>query len=310
MYLPNNLKNPAPVIVVAPGLNSDIGSFKYAARHLASYGFGIIAINFPQTDAQRMWNVVAGLDTIPRPNAWLQQPQDVTLVLNAVEQKVKSDPLWQGTLGLNNVGMLGQSLGGYTSLGIGGSQTAWDNVLKSCQEVKDPYYLTFNPALIWQCRGVNGMPPIKNMQDKRIKAVIAINPVTNPIYNEQSMGSIKTPILMISGSADIFAPAIPEQIRPFTWLTQTDKYLLLVGNSTHLSFLEGTNNLPPIIVGPDPALARFYLQVLSLAFFNTYLKNQTEFQLYLIRLCLLLISPNPRLTCNCNLGLTKTLQDC
>ena len=68
---------------------------------------------------------------------------------------------------------------------------------------------------------------------------------------------------------------------------------MLVGNSTHLSFLEGTNNLPPIIVGPDPALARFYLQVLSLAFFNTYLKNQTKFQLYLNPTAISTLSKDP-----------------
>ncbi len=293
VYIPNNLNKPAPVIVVAPGLNSDIGAFGYVAKHLASHGFGIIAIDFPQTDAQRIWQELAGLDTIPKPNAWLQQPLDVTSVLNAVELKVKSDAAWKGKLDLTNVGMLGQSLGGYTSLGIGGSQTAWSNVTKACQTLADPYQLTFNPALIWQCRGVNGIPPIENMQDERIKAVIAVNPVTNPIFDQQSMGSMKTPLMMISGSADIFAPAIPEQIRPFTWLTQSDKYLVLINNSTHLSFLEGTNDLPAIIVGPAPDLAHKYLQVLSLAFFNTYLNNQTEFKAYLEPSALSSISQKP-----------------
>jgi predicted dienelactone hydrolase len=293
VYLPEGLKEPAPLVVIAPGLNTDIKSLEYVAKHLASHGFGIIAIDFPQTDSQRITSSLNGLDTIPRPNAWIEQPLEVSLVLDAVKIKIKSDPLWQGKLNLNNVGILGQSLGGYTSMGSGGALTAWPNVLKKCQEIDDPNKVVFNPALIWQCQGITAKPPTVNMQDNRIKALIAINPVTNPIFNQDSVAQMKTPIMIISGSSDVFSPAIPEQIRPFTWLTQPDKYLLLVKNSTHLSFLDGTSNIPAAIVGPAPNVARNYLKVLSLVFFNIYLMNQTQYQKYLTPLAVSALSQDP-----------------
>lgn len=282
VYLPKNIKQPAPVIVIAPGLNSDTSAFVYIAEHLASHGFGIVAVNFPESDNQRLSEALAGLDTLPTPNAWMAQPQDITLVLDTITQKSQSDPNWQGKLNLNNVGVLGHSLGGYTVTAIGGGKVDWNNLMQVCQnKLTDPNQVTLNPAILWQCKGMNSSPPPENLQDPRIKAVIAINPVINPILSEKGLGQMNRPIMIIGGSNDIFAPPLSEQIRPFTWLTNPDKYLVLVKNSTHLSFSQGTDDLPPAIVGPDLALARSYLKALSVAFFDTYLNNNPESAPYL-----------------------------
>ena len=93
--------------------------------------------------------------------------------------------------------------------------------------------------------------------------------------------------MMIAGDKDLFAPALDEQIEPFSWLPEIDKYLVLVKNSTHFSFIGGEDSdndeigLPLQIADDDPALARSYLEVLSVAFFKIYLAKQREFALYL-----------------------------
>ena len=281
VYLPQKLAKPAPVVIIAPGLNSDFQALSYVAQHLASHGFATVGIDFPESDNQRMLDALQGLDTFPNPNAWMNQPKDVSLVLNTLEKKMQSDPNWQGKLDLKNVGILGHSLGGYTATAIGGARVQWPDVLKKCATLNNPNQINLNPALLWQCQGIDGAPPVGDLRDPRIKAVIAINPVTNPAFGNEGVNQLSVPMMFIAGSSDIFAPPLSQQIAPFTALNKDDKYLLLVKNSTHLSFDQGTDQLPDFIVGPGQKLAYDYLKSISLAFFNLYLNQQQEFKPYL-----------------------------
>ncbi len=281
VYLPPKSTKPAPVVVIAPGLNSDFQALSYVAKHLASHGFATVGIDFPESDDQRMLDALQGLDTFPNPNAWMEQPKDITLTLDTLEQKMKSDPNWKGKLNLKNVGILGHSLGGYTATAIGGANVQWADIVKQCATLDDPKQINLNPALLWQCQGIEIGSPLPSLQDPRIKAVIAINPVTNPAFGNEGINQISVPIIFITGSADIFAPPLPEQITPFVALNKEDKYLLFVKNSTHLSFSQGTEKLPDFIVGPGQDLAYNYLKSISLAFFNFYLNQQPEFKPYL-----------------------------
>ena len=281
VYLPQKLAKPAPVVIIAPGLNSDFQALSYVAQHLASHGFATVGIDFPESDNQRMLDALQGLDTFPNPNAWMNQPKDVSLVLNTLEQKMQSDPNWQGKLDLKNVGILGHSLGGYTATAIGGARVQWPDVLKKCATLNNPNQINLNPALLWQCQGIDGAPPVGDLRDPRIKAVIAINPVTNPAFGNDGVNQLSVPMMFIAGSSDIFAPPLSQQITPFTALNKDDKYLLLVKNSTHLSFDQGTDQLPDFIVGAGQKLAYDYLKSISLAFFNLYLNQQQEFKPHL-----------------------------
>ncbi|WLT37846.1 hypothetical protein NON20_19545 [Synechocystis sp. B12] len=95
------------------------------------------------------------------------------------------------------------------------------------------------------------------------------------------MKNLAVPTLIVAGSKDIFAPPVPEQIIPFSLIEGVDKYLLLVQNGTHLSFLEDTDNLPEKIVGLGQDLAYTYMKSLGLAFFDLYLQQDSSFKPYL-----------------------------
>lgn len=281
LYLPQGNREPAPLVVISPGLNSNFQAFTYIADHLASYGFAIAGIDFPESDAARMQDSLQGLDAFPNPNAWLNQPQDITLVLDTLAEKAKTNPSWQGKFNTENVGILGHSLGGYTAIASGGATLEWPEVLKQCGQLNQPNQINLNPALLWQCQGVESKPPVANLKDDRVKAVLAINPVTNPIFGPDGIKNIAVPVMVVAGSNDVFAPPVPEQIVPFAAIDSNDKYLVLVKNATHLSFIEGTKNLPDKIVGPGQDLAYTYMKSLGLTFFNLYLKQEQEFRPYL-----------------------------
>ncbi len=285
VYLPISTDKPAPVVVIAPGLNTNWQNFTYIAEHLASYGFGVAAVNFPGTNARRVNAVLNGLDTPPKDNQWVEQPKTVTRLLDEIERKSQNEESWRGKLDLQRVGIIGQSLGGYTAMAIAGAKVDWQHLQKECQKIGSPEQINLNPALFWQCQSANNSVSNTNLRDRRIVAAIAINPVTNPVFSQLGMSQFDSPLLIIAGDRDIFAPALDEQLVPFTWLPKNNKYLVLVKNSTHFSFIdEGDSDefeLPINLMGFNPALARSYLKVLSVAFFKTHLAQQNEFRFYL-----------------------------
>lgn len=93
--------------------------------------------------------------------------------------------------------------------------------------------------------------------------------------------------MLVAGSDDIFTPAVPEQIQPFTWLKNPEKYLVLIEKATHFTTIGGSNSersvlpIPAEVLGPDPSRARPYINALSTAFFQNYLANKSEYSSYL-----------------------------
>ena len=88
------------------------------------------------------------------------------------------------------------------------------------------------------------------------------------------MQALAVPILMVSGSNDIFAPSISQQLIPFSWMQQPGSLLVLQRNGTHLSFLEGPSDRPPTVLGPDLPLARRQLKGMARGFFDQLLRLQ------------------------------------
>ena len=278
MYLPVDTSKPAPLVVIAPGLNIDWQNFAYLAKHLASHGFGVATVNFPGSDAKRIDAILNGLDIPPADNQWVEQPKVVTWLLDEIENKSKSDPSWQGKLNLQKVGIVGQSLGGYTAMAVAGAKVDWQHLQRECIKLKNPEQINLNPSLYLECQGATASPPNTDLQDKRVVAAITINPVANPVFSKRGMNQLESSLMIVAGDKDLFAPALDEQIKPFSWLPDIDKYLVLVKNSTHFSFIgkEDSNKteLPSQIVGFEPAIARSYLKVLSIAFFKSNLAQQ------------------------------------
>lgn len=137
-----------------------------------------------------------------------------------------------------------------------------------------------------QCRFTD-IPTTESLdvQDSRVKAAIALNPLTSEIFGEVGLSAIDTPTLIVSSLNDYFVPALPEQIEPFYWLDNTDSYLLTIEAGTHFSVLSEVEEiplpLPDFLLGPSPELAQPPVQVTTLTFFNRYLLEKPEAETYL-----------------------------
>ena len=282
IYLPQRSRQPVPVVVISHGLGSDRISFQYLARHLASYGFAVAVPEHPGSNAQQIQNLVTGrTNELAEPAEFINRPLDIKDLLDYLTKLSTTDPAYQGQLDLERVGVIGQSFGGYTALALAGAGINFAQLENDCQLENE----TWNLSLLLQCRARGLERNQYNFRDPRIKAAIAINPIVSSILGETNLSQIKIPVMIIAGSADTVAPALLEQIQPFTWLTSPNKYLVLMNNGTHFSTIEDSPQslfLPPAeAIGPEPALARRYISGLSLAFMESFLNNKSNFRPYL-----------------------------
>lgn len=281
--LPKNqpLQTPAKLIVISHGLASDRETFAYLAEHLASYGYAIAVPEHPGSNAQQLQDLLSGrAKEVSEPGEFVNRPLDIKFLLNELTLLSKTNPIFQGKMNLQEVGIIGQSFGGYTALALAGANLNFDKLQKDCANLDN----SWNTSLLLQCRALLLPRSQYNLRDERIKAIIAINPIDSSIFGQESLSKIEIPVMFVAGSADTVAPALTEQIVPFTWLTTPEKYLVLMENGTHFSTLAETESsvpLPETVLGPDLPLARRYMNALSIPFFGFYLAEKSEYKAYL-----------------------------
>ncbi|MGF2036936.1 MAG: alpha/beta hydrolase [Nostoc sp. CmiVER01] len=288
VYIPN-VQNAAPVIVISHGLGLDSSNFQYLATHLASYGFAVVVPNHPGSDAKQLHSLLNGhVNEIAEPSEFQDRPMDVTYILNQLEKANQSDSQFKGRLNLQQVGVFGQSLGGYTALALAGAKINFEQLKQDCQPAT--LQNTWNMSLMLQCRalelGISKSGKDYNLRDERVKAAIAVNPITSSIFGKAGLSQIKTPVMIVSSSDDTVAPALSEQILPFSWLANSQKYLVMLVGGTHFSTIGNGNPanqqvaLPADMIG-DASQARRYMNVLSLPFFQTYVVGRPQYTPYL-----------------------------
>ncbi len=298
LYLPDDLRSvtQAPIVIISHGLGSDRSTFVYLAHHLVSHGFAVLVPEHPGSNAKQMEALIRGsAQEVAEPSEFRDRPLDITYLLDQLERQAAANPALAGRINLQQVGVIGQSFGGYTALALAGAPINPTALSQNCTNLED----TFNISLLLQCRatelGQNG----QSLRDPRVKAVVALNPIVSGVFGRESLSQIETPTLILAGNADTIAPALVEQVEPFTWLPDRSKYLALIDQGTHFSVLNnveqggGALAIPAEVIGPDPATARRYVNALALVFFKTYVAEDKSYQPFLSASYARLISENP-----------------
>ncbi len=286
LYLPQLREGQAappagfPLVVISHGLGSNRHSYDYLANDLASGGFMVVAIDHAGSNDEQLAALLEGrTDNVVPDEEFIRRPQDVTLTLNALQQLQNSGSL-PVRFNVNRIGILGQSFGGYTALGLAGATVDQTTLNTACP----PAVLTFNPSLLLQCQATNLDNPLPPLQDSRVKSIFIMNPVGSVLFGPAGYQRITIPVMMVGGAADTVAPAFPEQIQPFTWLATPERYLALIGFGTHFSVIgdvaaaDQPIAIPPDIVGPRPDLAQYYMRTLALAYFHLTLNQDERFR--------------------------------
>ncbi len=287
IYLPEPLVESAratgetyPAVVISHGVGSSRLSYAYLAQFLAQRGFAVINVEHAGSNETQIDSFVEGLTRRVVPDdEFINRPQLISQVLQALEARSQFNSSL-ARIDFNNVGVIGQSFGGYTALAVAGAPLNLESLRSAC-----PPDFSIDISLLLQCQAVSlGDLQQRNIpfKDPRIRAVVAINPISDAVFGSESLSQVDLPVLMIAGSADTVAPALEEQIRPFTWLTTPHRYLLIMEGATHFSTIGSTGSetfqFSPQIIGPVPELAQEYTEVMSLAFLSLYLKGDSRYQ--------------------------------
>ncbi|MGH7999685.1 MAG: alpha/beta hydrolase [Brasilonema sp.] len=288
VYLPK-VQSRVPVIVISHGLGSDSSNFEYLATHLANHGFAVVVPNHPGSDTKQLRSLLNGSTSeVAQADEFKNRPLDIEYILNQLEERNKTNPRFKGRLNLQKVGVFGQSFGGYTALALAGAKINFEQLQKDCQPkvLRD----TWNLSLLLQCQALKWHDKDSkeyNFRDERVKAVIAVNPITSSIFGEAGLSQLQTPVMIVASSDDTIAPALYEQLVPFSWINNSQKYLAVLSGATHFSIIgNGTGSrqqvaLPSQMVGNHPSLTRRYMNILSMPFFETYVTGTPGYATYL-----------------------------
>ncbi len=254
---------PAPLVVISHGLGSDRATFAYLAKHLVSHGFAAAVMEHPGSSATQIQALINGrADEVAEPREFVDRPLDVTYLLDTLAQ----DATLQSRLTVQGVTVIGQSFGGYTALALGGAQFDPKTIAQDCARLEQ----TWNVSLFLQCQISRVQPLPTSLRDNRVKAVMAMNPIASAVFGS-GMAQMQVPTLIVAGDTDTIAPALSEQVLPFSQIGAASRYLAVMHGGTHFSTIDDTGSsdsvaLPSIVIGPDLAQARRYVNALALAF--------------------------------------------
>lgn len=107
IWYPAQFNGPYPLIVYSHGFLSSRGETEYLLRQLASYGYVVVAADFPLTSGSAPGG--------PNINDVSQQPADVTFLIDTVLALAGNEKPYSGEIDANRIGIMGLSLGGFST---------------------------------------------------------------------------------------------------------------------------------------------------------------------------------------------------
>lgn len=271
-----------PVIILSHGLASNPEHFTSLGKHLASYGYVVVAPQHPGSDFRQAQRIIEGTSRqIFILEEFVDRPKDLSFALDELERRNQSE--FEGRLDLTSVATGGHSFGGYAALAVAGATLDFDYLQWECNRRFIP-----NTALLLQCQALNLPRTNYNFRDERFTSVVLANPVNSAIFGPKGLAKVEIPVLVGAGTYDPATPIIFEQARSFPWFGDIDKYLLVIEGQAHINLAQLDAGVTDVIESvenltlPAPELIEDYSQSMVTAFLGVYLlKDEQTYRPYL-----------------------------
>jgi len=285
LYWSNNPQG--PLVVISHGFGANRKFFAYLARHLASYGLTVAALEHPGSNTKWLDSVSTSGNAggLVQAREFIDRPKDVSFLLDELAKLNRQPGPLQGKLHTQQVSMIGHSLGGYTALALAGAEVDLVELRRFCKSVTS---IGKAPSDLFECAAADLPERRLQLKDKRIAQVIALNPLAGHIFGKTvltqgsagggssgflELAQVTTPTLILAGTEDALTPLVNNQLQPFTQLGGI-KYLLTAIGGTHLSvgdpaYLNGTVNQRTLVkerLGAETQSLRYLVRGVSLAF--------------------------------------------
>lgn len=272
-----------PLVVMSHGFGADRKFLNYLARHLASQGITVAALEHPRSNVT--WVSQASISDKPQDlmpaSEFIDRPKDVSFLLDELAQKnQKSDEL-QGKFNTQEVVVIGHSLGGYTALALAGAELNLPALRQACKSVVP---LLQSPGEWLQC-AASELSEVPVLGDSRLVGAIILNPVVGQLFGETGLRKVRVPTLTLASTEDAFTPAITHQLQPFKQLGG-NKYLITAVGATHLSVGNPENLAQQITLlkertGEEVEPLRQLVRGVSLAFVKQFTPEAVTYQPFL-----------------------------
>jgi predicted dienelactone hydrolase len=264
-----------PLVVISHGFGANRKFFSYLARHLASHGLSVAAIEHPGSNSIAVTRAsnTANLAKLLPASEFIDRPKDISVLLNELA-KLNAEPgRLQEKLNTRQVTVIGHSLGGYDALALVGAEVNLKQLRQFC---KDSLNIGQAPGDWLQCTATSLPEQKLQLKDERVKSAIALNPLIGDLFGKNGLAQVNKPVLILTSTEDALTPAVKHQIVPFSQL-RGQKYLLSAIGGTHLSISDPTYQISAATTivkerrGEQTQALRQLLQGVSLAF----IKQQT-----------------------------------
>lgn len=273
-----------PLVVLSHGFGANRRFVSYLARHLASYGITVAAVEHPGSNVAAVsTSDTQNLAQLLPSTEFINRPKDVSFVLDQLAKLNPQPGLLQGKLNTEKVTVIGHSLGGYTALALVGAEVDLEELRKFC---KDSLNIGEAPGDWLQCSAASLRERKLRLQDERVKSAIALNPLVGNLFGKKGLTQVTKPVLFLTGTEDTLTPALKHQIQPFTQL-RGEKYLLTAIGGTHLSVSDPTNAVSEATTivkerrGEETKSLRQLTQGVSLAFIKQLTPEAKIYQPFL-----------------------------
>jgi predicted dienelactone hydrolase len=199
-------------------------------------------------------------DALTNRQGWLNRPRDITFLLDSVREIDRKVPELRGKMDMQRVGMSGHSFGAFTTQAVGGATVTLPG--ESAQSLSDARPRAFL-MLSGQGPGQMGL-------------------------RESSWEHFTRPLMSVTGTLDRGAAGqgYRWRRRAFELAPAGDKYFVLIAGANHFSFdgrdVEGgvlERALGVSAKGQEAISA--YTKMITLAYWDAYLKDEPEAMAYL-----------------------------
>jgi len=267
-----NANEKFPIIIFSHALGGSREEGERWGEYWAANGYYVVHVQHRGSD-EELWKAaedriafLKNLSASANLSQLIDRVFDIQFVLN--EASIKSE---FARADFTRVGMSGHSFGAYTTQALVGQKVA------------------------------RRMAP--KLNDARIKAAIAFSPsVRNRVDAESQFEDVTVPFMSVTGTLDgeessiTFSP--DERTRPFYALPPGQKYLLVFKDGDHAVFAGRAQALldrkrAPEAVEADARIVRA-TQVLTLAFWDAYLKGNANAERWLVTQSRRMLGPRDR----------------
>ena len=267
-------KGTFPVIVFSHGAGASGSSYVPLTRFWATHGYVVIqpthadsiSLRREQGENARMIDILEG-SALNDPAAWEARARDISFILDSFAEIERRAPELKGKMDTKRIGIGGHSYGAYTSQLIAGA--------------------TIN---------THGAKPAQSFRDERPRAIMLLSPQGRNAQGltDTSWQQMTRPMISMTGTLDKGLSGQPFEWRldPFKFSPAGDKYQVLMTGANHLSFTGRLAEGHPAIGllarrnaglngGADQKAIFDYIKMASLAFWDSYLKDETKAKEYL-----------------------------